>query len=175
MSLFAFQSPMKQFIFFLSFVFLCTVLPSGCDLAKPKNQEQGVSSVVQNGESNPPNPQQNPPKERIKGEDDTVTVRAQPGVGVQGASLAPYTGNNPMEIITVPLRQVFNAREMIEFDKEKHAVNLFKGMHERAPASHEEYMKEIIEANRIKLPQLRTGWEYFYDAETETLMVKRPK
>jgi hypothetical protein len=36
-------------------------------------------------------------------------------------------------------------------------------------------MKEIVEANQIRLPQLQDGMRYVYDPKTETLLVERPR
>jgi hypothetical protein len=36
-------------------------------------------------------------------------------------------------------------------------------------------MEKIVKFNNIKLPQLPPGQTYFYDPETNQLMVRRPK
>ena len=53
-------------------------------------------------------------------------------------------------------------------------MNKYKAFKGQAPQSHEEFMKEIIEANAINLPELPPGDKYFYDAKTEQLMVQHP-
>ena len=76
-------------------------------------------------------------------------------------------------IITEPIKQLFLTQHRIEFIKVEHAENLYKGEHGRMPKSHEEYMQEIIQANEIELPELQAGWDYYYDAQSETLMQRK--
>lgn len=96
-------------------------------------------------------------------------VVADTGVGAKGRD---YGGG----IITEPVRQYWRAPQMVAFDIQiPHAMNIYKGLHDnQGPASHEEFMKEIIEANQIKLPQLPPGEKYVFDPETQQLMVERP-
>lgn len=99
------------------------------------------------------------------------TTLGEVGVGV-GRKGQAYGGN----IYTAPLAANFRARERIVFDIEiKRHMNFFQATHERLPESHEEFMTEIIRANRIQLPDLPEGEEYFYDATDGELKRKIPK
>ncbi len=52
------------------------------------------------------------------------------------------------------------------------ALQLYKALSDGAgPASHEAFMSEIIQANRIPLPELPEGQIYRYDPATEQVMV----
>lgn len=51
------------------------------------------------------------------------------------------------------------------------AVNLFHATEGRYPASHEEFMEQIIKPNRIELPVLPGGKQYQYDVENHKLVV----
>lgn len=53
----------------------------------------------------------------------------------------------------------------------QHALNLYHAMNEKYPANLDEFMKEIIQANGIALPQLPYYQEYGYDAENHRLVV----
>lgn len=53
------------------------------------------------------------------------------------------------------------------------AVQMFEALNGRKPASHSEFMDKIIRENRIPLPKLDAGLEYFYDPEQEELLVRR--
>ncbi len=55
------------------------------------------------------------------------------------------------------------------------ALELFRAQDRKGkyPKDHATFMKEIIEFNQLKLPQLRPGYEYWYDGEIGKLM-KRP-
>ena len=96
-------------------------------------------------------------------------VVADTGVGAKGRD---YGGG----IITEPVRQYFRAPQMIAFDIQiPSGMNTYKALHDnKGPATHEEFMKEIIEAGQIKLPTLPPGERYVYDPATEQLMVERP-
>lgn len=99
----------------------------------------------------------------------TERIVAETGVGAKGRD---YGGG----VITEPVRQYFRVPQMAVFDIQiPHAMNLYKALHDnKGPASHDEFMKEIIEANQLKLPNLPPGEKYVYDASTEQLMVERP-
>ncbi len=98
----------------------------------------------------------------------TERIVAETGVGAKGRD---YGGG----VITEPVRQYFRVPQMAVFDIQiPHAMNLFKALHDnKAPASHDEFMKEIIDANQLQLPKLPPGEKYVYDPNTEQLMVER--
>jgi hypothetical protein len=94
-------------------------------------------------------------------------------VGIKGRSLDEYEG-----VVVTPVKTLFAAREKIVFDVQiPEMLKLFKATDPRGegPQSHDQFMKEVIEANNIKLPQLPDKHRYLYDPKTEQLMVERPK
>jgi hypothetical protein len=104
-----------------------------------------------------------PPAEEIE------RVKAETGVGAKGRD---YGGG----VITEPVRQYFRAPQMVAFNVQiPHALQLWEATNGRSPASHEEFMQEIIAANQIKLPELPPGERYVYDPEKKELFVERPK
>ena len=165
---------MKNLISALALIVLCTLIVSGCDLAKPQNQGQKEQPAAQNDPppvevpQSPPEQKQNVPAQN---ENNMVTVKAEPGMSGRGNYGTP-TGNNPMEIITVPISQYFTVRDRILLMQISDAVNKFKGEHDRFPASHEEFMEKIIQANNIQLRPLPPGHEFVY--ESGELKVRRP-
>lgn len=67
------------------------------------------------------------------------------------------------------------AKNAIEFDKLKHAEQIWSALNDgEMPATEEQYFKEIVEANQIALPALPEGHRYFYDTKEHQLMVERP-
>jgi hypothetical protein len=98
-------------------------------------------------------------------------VRAQVGVGAQGKDY----GNADGGYISEPVSTYFTARELIIFTIQiPNAMKYFKQFNGRNPKSLDEYMKEIVKANNITLPELPEGSKYVYDAEKGELMVSRP-
>ncbi len=53
----------------------------------------------------------------------------------------------------------------------EHAMRLYQATNDRYPASHEEFMNEIIRANNIALPKLPFYQEYVYDVNQHKLLV----
>ena len=74
--------------------------------------------------------------------------------------------------VAVVLATRWNAEQMLVFQVQiPKAMELYKATNGYAPRSHKEFMKDIIEANLVKLPELPPGEEYVYDKDTEKLMV----
>jgi hypothetical protein len=96
----------------------------------------------------------------------TTTVPAAPGVTGKG--------NYKPGIITTPISVFFRAQEQLIFGEVKHAIDLYQADKGYKPRSHEEFMKDIIEFNQIKLPKLPEGHTYKYDPEKGELMVEQP-
>ena len=98
-------------------------------------------------------------------------VPAAVGVGKQGRSLDNETGIGGA--IAQPAKTLFAVKEKAVFEIQiPHAMNLFKATNGNAPKSHEEFMSQIIKANRINLPELPAGKKYVYDPEQAQLMVE---
>ena len=96
---------------------------------------------------------------------------AQVGVGKKGQN---YGGG----MISEPVRQYFRAQEQITFLTIHKNLRTFKALKNRLPQSHEEFMKEIVEAGGLSLPELPAGARYRYDptrGDLGELMVERPK
>jgi hypothetical protein len=92
---------------------------------------------------------------------------AQVGVGrksqqIQGGGYLPTV-----------VRARYRAEERINLNNATYALKLYKAQHGRGPKTHDEYMKEIIKANNIQLPELPDGERYVYDPKSEQLMVEQ--
>jgi hypothetical protein len=132
----------------------CTL--SGCDLFKePKKVAADAATVVK--EEAPP---------------EMERVKAEVGVGKKGASLR---GNDVNKTIAAAPVALFAFKEKAVFDFQiKPALDLYNADKGYYPKTHDDFMKDIIEANMIKLPELFEGERYVYDPETHQLMVERP-
>ena len=96
----------------------------------------------------------------------TTTVPAAPGVTGKG--------NYKPGILTTPISVYFRAQERIIYDQVIYAIKLFEAEKGYKPRSHEEFMKDVIEFNQLKLPKLPEGHTYKYDPEKGELMVEQP-
>lgn len=99
---------------------------------------------------------------------DEERVKAETGVGRRGRG---YGGG----MVTEPIRQYFRVQQRMQFILMEKAIRDYKTLNGRMPKTHDEFMKEIITANAIRLPDLPDGEEYIYDSEQEELMVRRPE
>ena len=147
---------------------------SGCDLAQPQKSGGGGQPVVQNDPppeepANPPAPPNAPPRNT---EDNTVTVAAAPGLTGRGQYASAGDTSNPMSIITTPISQYFRLQDRLVLQQVDAGMNFFRGEHGRLPATHAEFMAEVIQKNNIRLPQLPAGQTYVY--EGGELKVRRP-
>ena len=90
--------------------------------------------------------------------------KAEVGTGRKGQGY----GGDP---VTEPIRARFRIADRIVFDNIKHDMDIFKAANGRAPKSHEEFMKEIIQAGQRELPPLYAGEKYLYDPKDEELYI----
>jgi hypothetical protein len=102
---------------------------------------------------------------------DGALSKAEAGVGKKGQG---YGGPG---FVTTPIEAMFRAEERIRFEAQiPNNMKIYKAAHEdKGPATHEEFMKVIIDEGGVSLPELPQGSEYWYDVKTEQLMVKTPE
>ncbi len=125
---------------------LCTALV-GCDALFPLPESESPTTEPSGNEVEPqPQP-------------------AAVGVGAKG--------NYGPGLISTPASAYWKTQEKIVFEIQiPKALQLYKALGDGAgPASHEAFMSEIIQANRIPLPELPEGQIYRYDPATEQVMV----
>lgn len=141
--------------------------PAATNAAQP-GESQATNSQPAN--SQPDNSQSaNTPPTNPPAQPEPNTVRDKAAPGVTGK------GNYEAGIITTPLKEYFQIRDRIAFEIQiPHAMNLYNADKGRYPRSHEEFMRDIIEANSIQLPELPMGHRYVYDPKTHELMVEHP-
>jgi len=103
-------------------------------------------------------------------DDATKSIRrkAEAGVGKQGQKLRKHEG--PM---TTPVKAYFKAKQQLTFMNVQRALQMYEVMN-GYPKTHDEFMKKIIQANNIELPELPEGCVYEFDTTTHELMVVGP-
>ncbi|MDR1290861.1 MAG: hypothetical protein LBK06_06640 [Planctomycetaceae bacterium] len=182
-------------LFIVLSIFLTISL--GCDGAKPKQRPAtdplATPAIITPDATKPEdkNPADQPKTEEPKPNEKEVTeakavpqknvevtkpervVNAEVGAGQKGH----YGGEKTvMAPLLVPLGVYWRASEMTTYNiKIPKAMQLYKANHDnKAPATHEEFMEEIIKKEAIKLPQLPTGHRYVYDPTDEQLKIAKP-
>ena len=131
--------------------------------AGPSQPQPSPAGGTQAAPYQPPMPYQPqlPPEE-------TIREKADVGMGRKGH----YSPG----IITTPLATYWRSQELVNYRiKVPHALNLYKATHGDFPKTREEFVREILEPNMIKLPELPEGHFYVYDAEKGELQVARPR
>ena len=121
----------------------------------------------------PPPPPPPPGTEVPAPEPETELVKAEAGVGIKGRSLDEYEG-----IIVTPAKTFFTAKEKIFFEIEFPGnYRPWRVLEDRAPADYAELKERFLDPLGLtaKMPKLPEGHRYAWDAETEQLMVERPK
>jgi hypothetical protein len=150
--------------------------PSG--VPSPEQSSAETESPKVDGESpqNEAETPQNAAEQPQTKEPDTELVKADVGAGKKG-HYGQTGGEQASDIITVPIATLFRAKEMTAYRIQvPQALQLYKAMNDgKAPETHEVFMKEIIRANNIPLPELPDGQEYLYDPASEQLMIKKPR
>lgn len=132
----------------------------------PPSAAQG--GAVPSGTPNGPSP--NAPQPASP---DATRVKAEVGVGKRGQLLNDKGAINKM--IVTPALVLFRTEQRVVFEIQvPHALQLYEATNGRKPATHEEFMEQIIKANQIELPELPAGQRYIYDPQTGELMVEKP-
>ncbi|MDR3199456.1 MAG: hypothetical protein LBU34_16425 [Planctomycetaceae bacterium] len=145
-------------------------LPQETDSAATEEPKTEAEPEAEAG--NAPNEQES----EKPAEPESELVKADVGAGKKG-HYGQTGGEQVSDIITVPVATLFRAKEMTAFRIQvPQALQLYKAMNDnKGPETHEAFMKDIIKANNIPLPELPDGHEYIYDPATEQLMIKKPK
>ncbi|MGH7136219.1 MAG: hypothetical protein ACREHD_10800, partial [Pirellulales bacterium] len=97
-----------------------------------------------------------------------VTEKAQAGATGKGNYGGPGA-------VTTPISVYFQAQERLIYDSVTYAVKLYEAEHGYKPKTEQEFMKQVIEFNQIRLPQLPPGHKYKYDPQTGELLVEHPQ
>lgn len=128
--------------------------------------------------------EQSPAREPVTAQPATATpVPAPQTPAVQYTAPEEITAKDPKKgrvFHNQPgyLNAVFSARftseNSLTLDKVKHATDLYEATYGYKPKTNEDFMRDIIEANYIELPELRDGYEYWYDGKTGELMMRKP-
>lgn len=98
-----------------------------------------------------------------------VQEKAQAGVTGKG----DYGGPG---IVTTPISTYFQAKERIIFEIQiPGAMNFYVAEKGYKPKTQEDFMRDIIQANMIRLPELPAGHKYVYNPQQGELMVEHPQ
>lgn len=97
---------------------------------------------------------------------------AQVGDGAKGHYRERF---GRMSIFDSNIGTMYRMRENLTYNVQiPHAMNLYHATNGRYPQTHEEFTKEILDANNIKLPELKAGHRYEYNPQKAVMEVVFP-
>jgi len=103
---------------------------------------------------------------------ETDRVPAAVGVGAKGRRLEDPQLVQP---VVTPAIAYFRTQERVIFEISiPKALQLYEAQEGRKPRSHEEFVRQVLEPNAIRLPELPADHRYIYDPQSGELMVERP-
>ncbi len=150
----------------------------GCAESMPTNEIASTSAPSTGSPPPPASPASPPPPPATPAVSSTPLTIGKPAQPLaapttqrhiaRGRIREPVSGDG---LIGLPARALISVEDRLALDaKLPKALQLYKAEHGRGPKTHEEFMAEIIEKNLIQLPELKAGYRYVYDPETELLM-----
>lgn len=87
--------------------------------------------------------------------------------GMKGAELGKGLVSTPaMVYLRIPDRLVFG--------QVRQALDLYRATNGDLPKTHDDFMRDVIAANNLKLPELPEGSRYIYRPEDGELMIEEP-
>lgn len=106
----------------------------------------------------------------------TTSAAAAPGmVREQATSALTAKGKYTVDIALTPVSAYFTVKDQVVFQFQiPKALEYYELANGRKPRTYEEFQREVIEKNRIQLPELPPTHRYFYDPDTAALMVEHP-
>ncbi|MCE9605628.1 MAG: hypothetical protein K8U03_12105 [Planctomycetia bacterium] len=94
----------------------------------------------------------------------------------QASAAMTVKGKYEVDLITTPLTAYFTVKDQLVYQVQiPKAMQYFELANNRKPASHEEFMEQIIRKQGIKLPELMPEHRYVYDPKKAELFVEHPK
>lgn len=106
----------------------------------------------------------------------TTSAVAAPGmVREQATSALTAKGKYTVDIALTPVSAYFTVKDQVVFQFQiPKALEYYELANGRKPRTYEEFHREVIEKNRIQLPELPPTHRYFYDPDTAALLVEHP-
>ncbi len=175
------HTTLRRFSIGLSLL-LCVIglaMLAGCDLAKPQGGAPEQPPAVAEPTTEPAEEvpaesaeEANTAEKPAEAIEETVKIEQ----GFTGKGQYGQGAGDPSDIITVPIGALFSTRERMFMMQLKHTEDLYKASNDsQMPKTHEEYMEKIVKEGGLTLPQLPDNQEYFYDPESQELMIKKPR
>ena len=162
----------------------CLLFLTGCGLdgpipSKPKSEEPVVTKAAEPNAATEQPAGDTKTRARSSGNaSNAAKGTAEPNPGMVREKTAVGMGEKGRgyggDMITMPVKAMWTAKEKIVLDQMHHAMELYKASEGHAPKTEKEFMEKIIKENHLQLPTLPAGHRYVYDPSTEELMVERP-
>ena len=165
-------------LFFLAVAMICCIGFLGCDFPEQKRPISAPGGLdIDTGGSAAQSPSEPAVTETSNAETKPAAPEARKTAEVGDGKKGQYKQKfGRMSIFDTTIGTMYRTRENLTYNVQiPHAMNLYQASNDgKFPRTHEEFMKEIIQANNIKLPELREGRRYIYNPEKAVLEVEYP-
>ena len=170
-------------LLFSLLLFSLLLSSSGCGVPElPPRQEAGAPEPIyptdnapatagSKTEAQPPATEKAASRSGNTTKDNTTkgkTVKAEPGSGKWQPGKAGF--------LMTPINAYFSTKEKLALMQVEDGLKKFRALKGRKPKDFQEVQKEILKPAAIKLPELKPGETYFFDASkgpNGTLMVRK--
>ena len=165
-------------LFFLAVAMICCIGFLGCDFPEQKRPmsapggldiDTGGSAAAQSPSESAASNAETKPVEPVAPE---ARKTAEVGDGSKGQYRQKF---GRMSIFDTTIGTMYRTKENLTYNVLiPQAMKLYQANNDRFPRTHEEFMKEIIQPNNIKLPDLKDGCRYEYNPQKAELEVVYP-
>ena len=155
------------------------VPPPSAEVASPTPQDQPAAApapVPAPSPAEPAPPASTAAEPAVPQGPQVRSVEEVEGARVKAEVGAGKKGDYGPGFVTTPVSVFWRTQEMVAYRTQvPHALNLYQAEHGHFPKTKDEFVREILEKNGIKLPELPEGHEYVYDPQKGELQVARSK
>ncbi len=160
-------------LFFLAAAMICCIGLYGCDFPEQKRPVSSPGGLDLDGGAAPAGQSTDTPQAQPADPPaPPAPLEARKTVEVGDGRKGHY---GRMSIFQHNIGTFYRTKERLTYNVQiPQAMQLYKATNDRTPRDHDEFMKDIIQANNIKLPELREGCRYEYNPETAELEIVYP-
>ena len=167
-------------LFFLAVAMICCIGFLGCDFPEQKRPISAPGGLdIDTGGSAAQSPSEPATTDTSTAESKPVEPAptearktAEVGDGKKGHYKEKF---GRMSIFDTTIGTMYRTKEKLTYNVLiPHAMDLYKATNGYFPKTHEEFKREILDANNIKLPELKEGCRYEYNPEKAVMEVVYP-
>jgi len=167
-------------LFFLTVAMICCIGFLGCDFPEQKRpiSAPGGLDIDTDGSTAAQTPSESATTEASNAETkpaEPAASEARKTAEIGDGKKGHYEKFGRMSIFDTTIGTMYRTKENLTYNVLiPQAMKLYQATNERFPRTHEEFKREILDANNIKLPELKEGCRYEYNPEKAVMEVVYP-